>query len=308
MDKTHLELRVGLVAITAILILVLGTIWGKDIRLGSNYLRVECIFKNSGGLRRGDPVTVNGVKKGRVESVRLRGNRVVVTALVEPDVELYADASARIGILDLMGAHKLEILPGESMRPLEMNGTLSIPGREVMSIDQIMVDVLSLKSRVDTLLSQLQINLGLLAEMLDRETFQKPLQASIRNLYSTSEALDDFIREQQPALKASIQNLHEMSRQIRALLASNRSNLDSAFVQLPRLISRMQSFSQTLMDISQKLEKREGTLGKLIYEDELYHSLQNTLVQMDSLASEVKRNLGRYMQGMDVNLIKLIDF
>ncbi len=309
MEKKSLELKVGLVSITGILILVLGIMWGKDVRVGAAYQRLECIFTNSGGLRPGDPVTVNGVKKGRVKSVQLQGNRVLVTALLNPDVVLYTDATCRIALVDLMGANKLEIYPGDSGVELDLNDHPSpLVGTNVVSIEQMMTDLVSLKNKVEHLLDQAQQSFAALNRMLDEETMIRPIQSSIQSMAASAQRVQGLLREEEPTLRASLQHLRHSSETISRILEQHSDDLETSLAELPILLQRLNAFSMTLEKLSQKMENREGSLAKFLYDDSTYVRTQRVLLQLDSLTVDIKKKLGVLLQGVDIKLFNLIDF
>ncbi|RMF61166.1 MAG: MCE family protein, partial [Calditrichaeota bacterium] len=271
MESRSLELKVGLVAITGILILVLATIWGKNVRIGAGYRTLQVVFTNSGGLRPGDPVTVNGVKKGRIEAVELHGNRVLVTARLAPDVQLYSDARCRIAMVDLMGANKLEIYPGDSGVALDLDDhPAPLIGSEVASIDQMMSELLLLKERVDTLLVELQESVNTLSLLLDEEKTVEPIHRTLHNLEASSRGWQALLQEQAPVLRASLQNLQEISAELHSLLQAHGPDVRRSLAQVPDLVQRLDRFSRTLEKVSEQVENRRGTLGKLVYDDSTY--------------------------------------
>lgn len=304
-----LELKVGITVIVGILILVLGSLWGKDVRFGGRYHKIKCVFENSAGLRAGEPVTIAGVKKGRVDRVQLQGDRVIVTALLDKDVTLFSDASSQIAMYDLMGGQKLEIIPGKSGIPLDLANTIPmLKGERAVSIDLLIADVQRTKSQIDSLLASTQSSVNALNALLDEQNFRIPLQRSIGQLASASEALNAIVQQNRAAFKTSMDNLKYTSEQVAGLMNRHVPAMDSALVKLPMIMTRLDSLSRSLDSIRQQIDRGEGTFGKLVYSDELYDVVHHAALQLDSLSVDLKKNLGRYLQGSDIKLINLIDF
>lgn len=82
------EIKVGLTVVVATFILVYGIIWGKGYRLHINKYQLQLLFDNVGGMVPGDPVTVNGVKEGKVLSIDWQDRDVLVTIELNDRVKL----------------------------------------------------------------------------------------------------------------------------------------------------------------------------------------------------------------------------
>ena len=46
--------------------------------------------------------------------------------------------------------------------------------------------------------------------------------------------------------------------------------------------------------VSDQVESGQGTLGRLVAEDDLYIRLENTVIEVDSLIADIKANPRRY--------------
>ncbi|MFO7858878.1 MAG: outer membrane lipid asymmetry maintenance protein MlaD [Ectothiorhodospiraceae bacterium] len=80
----------------------------------SDGYEVELRFENIGGLRARAPVTVGGVRVGRVSSIELDGNtyEAVVRARIDAAYELPEDTSASIYTQGLLGEQYIALDPG----------------------------------------------------------------------------------------------------------------------------------------------------------------------------------------------------
>ena len=85
MTGRGLEIRVGAVVILASLIAVIGTMWFQKFQLAEKRYSFFVRFNEVGGLVSGDPIQINGVERGRVDSVALMREHVVVEMAVRED-------------------------------------------------------------------------------------------------------------------------------------------------------------------------------------------------------------------------------
>ncbi|MFQ5632633.1 MAG: MlaD family protein [bacterium] len=309
MDKKNLELSVGITSIIGIVLLILGSLWGKDIGFTSKHRKLVFSFENSGGLRPGDPVAVNGVKKGRVDEIVLRQNQVLVSVLLDENVALNSDAKAKIAMVDLMGGNKLEISPGTSGNPLA-KGTLEDPitGARVVSLGEMFVEAFKLKPKVDTLLISLQGVVDEMALLIAKDKMRNPLHQSLANLSNISDEMRNLLSETKPKLQKTLDHVQQSSKNMDTLFSYNQESFQNSIERFASITAKLDTMTTAMNDIMAVLLAREGTVAKLIYEDEVYNRLQHTVNGVDSLTIELRKNLGKYLKGVDIKLLNLIDF
>lgn len=88
---------------------------------GTNY---HADFTDASGLRKGNIVQVAGIRVGRVNDVRITGNKVTVDFDVK-DAELGSETTASVQVLNLLGEKYLELVP-EGDGELESGGTIPV--------------------------------------------------------------------------------------------------------------------------------------------------------------------------------------
>lgn len=306
MKKSNTELRVGLTALLAVLILVFGTMWAKDIRFATRHNTLTFAFHNSGGLRPGDPVMINGVRKGRVLDISLDGRDVLVKASISEDVVLFEDMQARITMQDLMGGQKLEIQPGSSDQRMSLEKVAQpLRGADVVTVSEMFSQVYSYKPKLDSLFASLQSSVSELNLILQKENLRDPLHKSLAHAASLSRSLDQLMAANKPQIEASVANLHEASSALKSLLVDNQADLNHSMQTMSTVAARLDSFSTVLSGVATALDRREGTVARLLYEDEMYIRLTRTVSGLDSLTTDLRRNLGRYLSGAELKFFSI---
>jgi phospholipid/cholesterol/gamma-HCH transport system substrate-binding protein len=113
--------------------------------------RVDALFESVEGLDDKAAVRVAGVRVGRVDGIRLEGQRARVTLLLTEDVELTVGAQARIASLGLLGDKFLQLDPGpDGGPPLPPGATL--PGETPVTFDQALAKLDRIGDSVEQLL------------------------------------------------------------------------------------------------------------------------------------------------------------
>ena len=88
MKRTN-EFAVGLAVLLALALVVAGALWLSETDVNEKNVNAQARFRTVGGLGVGAPVTLRGVKVGRVEAIRLVEDEwVEIEFSIDRDVEL----------------------------------------------------------------------------------------------------------------------------------------------------------------------------------------------------------------------------
>lgn len=308
-DRRKTELAVGVTVIAGLLILIFGIIWGKNYSLASDQYHVEFSFPNTGGLRKNDIVTVNGVRKGSVANVSLEKGKAVIEVALSRDVELFSDYRASIVPIEMMGGKKIEIMPGTNGRKLLAEDfSEPLPGTSSGGMSEALVGVTELAVQVIHLTKRIDTTLTLVHGLLDESTVRQPIVHSLADLQATTFALRELVANNDVLVRRTLGNIDYASGQLREIVEQRGSVLDSTLLAFGRTMQRLDTFSATLEDISQRINNREGNLGRLIYDDEIANRLRSTLANVDSTTTELRTNLGKFLSSSNFSLINVLSF
>ncbi len=222
------NVKVGLTVVVGLIVLALVLIWAKGIRPGQDRRTITLVFPDAQGLQSGEPVMINGVKLGQVTDVEVMPDGARVTAEIVRQPELKTDASATIGLLELMGGKRVNLEPGHAAAPLPDGAiiagrsTLDIPGalarvgemtdsvdlrRTMRGVDETIASVNGLVSDPQTQAEMREILTNLAAASKDLASVSRlvarnetKLQATMDRLASTSARLDELARTDGPKL------------------------------------------------------------------------------------------------------------
>ncbi|MGQ9665075.1 MAG: MlaD family protein [bacterium] len=76
---------------------------------------IKVYFDDVTGLRTGDPVIIYGLEKGKVKSLQLENNRVLVILAIDQGMQLFDDSKITIRLVNYLGSDRyIKILPGTS--------------------------------------------------------------------------------------------------------------------------------------------------------------------------------------------------
>jgi len=289
------EFKVGLTVILATAILIVGIILGKGFKLEPDKVEIRVKFDNIGGMVPGDPVTVNGLRAGKVLEVYTADREVIVLMELSDHIQLYEDASFIVVSAELLAGMRVEIHPGFSSNHINMakqpfQGTYG--GRIVdvgLTIDELARNLSGLTFKLDSTTQMINV-------MLRKGELQKNITGTVANLDKVSASMAHFINSNSKDMSSAIGNLARGSQKFDALMDSNKTSIASSIQNIGRISTRLDTVSTSLQTIIRQIENKQGTLGKMLHDTTLYNNLNHTLARIDSLAKQIKD------EGLDIDL------
>jgi phospholipid/cholesterol/gamma-HCH transport system substrate-binding protein len=291
MDLTYRqEVTVGALVLVGFVVFTSFMFWLTGRSIVSKAVPVQVEFANVQGLKEGDPVRVSGVKKGRVGPVRLeRVGRVTVTLQLDPGVQPHKDATATVAAADFLGAKYVDYNPG-------INDTLLPVGGHIKGVTE--EQFADIAQRAATSANELiaNVNKGLNPGQLASD-IHNTLIATQRGMNALTTATNGPAVQQ---TQATLKSLERVMAHLDTLLgASNAATtgkrLDTLSVNLTQLTGRLADATGSLKTLLDKMDKGEGTLGKIATDTLLYRNLNNTLTSLNALLTDLRERPGRYL-------------
>lgn len=290
MDLTYKqEVGVGALVLAGLTLFVIGLFWFSGRSITHKGVFASVVFSNVAGLKQGDPVLVSGVKVGRVARVKFeRVGRVTVTLDLSGEVRPRSDAAASISSLDFFGTKFVDYFPGSKDDFLP--ATSAIAGTKSQELTDI-------ASGVATRANEL---IGNATDLVSKQLIQDIHNTLIATQRGMS-ALTDVTKG--PLVTQSTQSLAALERVMSRLdtLLGNANvktaglRVDTLTANLQRLSGQLAQTTTTLNDLMAKINRGEGTLGKLATDTLMYGDINKTLESLTSLLNDLRERPGRYL-------------
>jgi phospholipid/cholesterol/gamma-HCH transport system substrate-binding protein len=252
-------------------------------------------FESAAGLERKTVVKMAGVKIGLVKEIRLKGFRAEVLFDIDKGIEVYKDSTAMLASLGLLGEKYIEIIPGKGPEICQ-------PGDAIQSLTPVSFDQIgSLLMSVGEDISEVG---KALKEMLGGEEPKMNFQQILQNLSVLTKDLKELTQENKGTLSAGIQssnqtiqkfdqrveaianNLDELIGVMKGILEENRGNITDSTEKLIMVIEEAEAALKQLNEALGKVNRGEGTLGKLIQDLELYDRAEKTLSEVEKVTQQ----------------------
>ncbi len=283
------EARVGIFIIVGFVSALTALFLMTDPSLFRGRYVVTSVVNDAGGLRRADPVQMRGVNIGRVMDFEMVPDGVSITLEIEGEYGVPADSRVRLVGVGLLGGRTVEVLPGRS-------GDLAQPG-DVLPGD-VSSDAFGLASEVG---DEAKDAIRRVNELLSEPTVTS-VQAGARELESLLTDLASLSREQRSELSQLSASLNESARSVRETasaagpdLASAAARADSTLATMNRTSASLDEAVGALRQIIGRIDRGEGTLGRLASEDSLYVNMNAAALSLQLLLEDIRQNPGRYI-------------
>jgi phospholipid/cholesterol/gamma-HCH transport system substrate-binding protein len=330
--KRSNEFAVGLAVLLALALVVAGALWLSETDINKTKVNATARFRTVGGLGVGAPVTLRGVKVGRVEAIRLVEDEWVETEFsIDKGVELPAKPAVISASASLFGEWSANIIPYEPL-PTDPNlrqalvesdraGGESWPGATLPDIGQLTAqasriagDIGVVTQRISqafdsTALKNLQQSVRDLAVISNRlvtfaDVQTKRIDRVSENVATTSDAFAGVARTFQGAvarldtatsddqLKDILNNGRASSADLRQAAADLRSVMTAARENQVSLVRVMQQ-ADSLMT---RIQRGNGTLGMLATDSTLYRETTATVIQFRELLTDIQAHPKKYLK------------
>jgi phospholipid/cholesterol/gamma-HCH transport system substrate-binding protein len=288
------EIEVGLTVLVAVGILLWGVTWLKEFQIQRSVKVWHVVFPQTGGLGPSDEVQVNGIKKGSVQAMRLTGDGVLVDLALASDVVLTRDSRVTIRNIGLMGEKVIGVDLRSSGGAWTQQDT--IPGGYEKGIPEVMGDVaLTIES-----VTQLSSRLASIIEATDKHG---NLTGTLKNMRGASAELEATVKETRASLKTTLADLSATAKTTKALTTDREGQLgkaidsfSSAADKLDRLSSRLDSLRSVMQSVATKVDRGDGSLGKLVNDRKLYNDVTATVDSLRALVVDIKKNPRKYIK------------
>lgn len=281
------EVKIGIASIVAISVLIYGINYLKGIHMfqPSNYFYAH--FQNVNGLTKSSPVFADGVRVGIVRNIGYDytspGN---ITVEVELDTELRIPKGSSAELTsELMGGVRMNILLANNPRE-KYNVGDTIPGvfnnGMMESASELMPQIKEMLPKMDSILTSLNT-------ILKSQSIPSSLQSietTTANLAVTSHQLKNLMSKDIPQLTSKLNKIGDNFVEISNDL--NKINYSATFNKIDSTINNVKI-------ITDKLQRKDNTVGLLLNSPDLYNNLNTTATHASALLEDLKSNPKRYV-------------
>jgi phospholipid/cholesterol/gamma-HCH transport system substrate-binding protein len=306
------EAKIGLFAAFSLGALYFGYNFLRGKKFFSNQNTYYVVYNNIDGIVKSTPIFFKGLKVGQVEKLSLirtdSANKIMATLLVDDKIQLSKSSEAKIVSLDLLGSKAISLIIPSLLNPIKKGDTLI--GTQEHSLSASISEMITpVKEKTENVMVSLNKVLGELQKVLadggtaNLSTGISDLAGILSNLNTTTKQLDLLIQSEKGKvgnIAGNMETITETLRKSNADIAAslkNFKNISDSLSKAPikSTIDQLNITTKQLASISEKIDKGEGSAGKLINDKELYDNLTKSSAQLELLLKDVRENPKRYV-------------
>ncbi len=247
------EIKVGL------FVLVGSVLFGTAVFLLGDYsfqryYSIKAEFSDVAGLPEKGAVKLSGVDVGKIKSISLDGEKVVVELAIEDGVKIYRDSRFLVGSTSMIGSKFLEVDQGHAAAGIIEAGA-TVRGEDILPLDRAMSRAVnSLESLVGDIRGE-----GKLARDLDE---------ILNNLREVTGNVNELVSNSQPHAEKVVERLDSITAKLDAMLEKTNSIVD-------------------------KVDRGEGVAGALVSDQKMKADVSSAITNLKDASVSVKEALGR---------------
>jgi len=307
MNNNHITIRVGLFFILGLALawITFESLSGGQIFKKKGYTLVAP-FGNLKGLKTGDEVLMAGVKIGSVKDTRLGRERVEAVLAIDPTVQIPTDAVASVETSSLLGSQHLAVSFGKAATMLT-DGS-EIKTKATVDMNEVISQLGSLGAKLEQVADGVSKAMGggeggssnLFSKMDHLVEANGPkLTATIANLQDITNKLKNgegtigrLINDPKlhDELLASVAEIKLAAADARTFVTNaqgiitdvkNGKGAIGTLLYDPATADNLKLTVANIKELTTKLNSGQGTLGKLLADDQLYKDVQGVVKKAD---------------------------
>ncbi|OGW35303.1 MAG: hypothetical protein A2010_12440 [Nitrospirae bacterium GWD2_57_9] len=304
MAKLNTEAKVGLLVLAGSIILLYMTLIVGKYEFGANkgYL-LSAVFDSVSGLDEKAAVRMAGVLIGTVERVELIDSHAKVVMRIDAAVQIKRGSQAAIKTEGLLGDKFVEIIPAAgtaggaalSSGPggAAPGGGQRKPGNlepgETIQVTVSPSDVDKLIGQLSAISDDIKQVTGSLRQVFGTERGARSMEDILIDLRKTMANVEEFSYTLKTDGGELVLRLNELVASLNGVVGENRENLKVTMENVREASKNAELALASIESAARKIDRGEGTLGKLVSDDSMYNNIDSAAKGLSSYVSRVER-------------------
>jgi phospholipid/cholesterol/gamma-HCH transport system substrate-binding protein len=271
-----------------------------------NSIPVVAIFKDATGLEKKSAVQIAGIPVGEITDISLYNGQLARVALrIRKDVHLHTDAAITKRSTSLLGDMMLDVYPGSPDAPDMPPGGQVAHVYDSNNIQEIFDSLQRITREIEEVTKGLSTTLngekGSIAGIV--ESLQQTvtvggatLNQALDNLRELTGTMNASVGEQKQSFQEIVENIRVASGEaVRALakvdsiLGANETELKQNVHSVQEALDKINDTLTGAQEIVDKINNGQGTLGKLVSDQQMADKLEQTVDDASEMVSRINR-------------------
>jgi len=308
--KYSSELKVGAALLLTVLVFFAGIRFFQALPIFDQGYILHAEFEEAGGLSRGNPVEMKGMNVGTVSGLKLDQEKqlVRVTMRMNEDIQVPEGSNARVAGFSGVTGVRVVIEPGPSNRPPLASGETLSPPPQGTILERLEEQLPGLATKTDSALTETNETMGALSRQLNNP--ESDLRRTLGALRGTAESLETVAEAEGESVQELLRNLRAVSEDLERFTDERGDSLNvvvdrlnGSLARLERSLASFERTSATLDEMTRKMNRGHGTVGRLLNDPSLYKRLDTTAARTNRILLDFQENPGRFLE--DMTLVRM---
>jgi len=299
------ETKVGILAVVAIAILVIGYSFLKGNDVFSSDQTFYAVYERVDGLTSSKPILVNGYQIGRVSEMELQPDgRIRTEFKVSRNYAIPSNTIAQLASTDLLGGKAIVFELGDSPEYAQNGDELqaSIQKNIMEQVEPIQKKAQDIAAVLDSVLSSINNTIN--------ADFQRDFNRSVSSIANSLQNLEGITRQLDGLVVSERNRISDIMTNVVSItgnLKNNNEKISQVLDNLNQITDQVAraNFAETItsankamadfQSITDRINQGQGSIGLLLNDEELYNNLNQASMNLEALIGDMKARPGRYV-------------
>lgn len=285
------EIKVG------IMVLVVGSLiafMSMQVSDDPSYLgrskKAWFLLPNADGLIKNSSVRTAGIPIGVIRDIKLQDGQARIEITYKSEIQLTTSAAAQIKSIGILGDKHVELYPGSPTDPPLPDDAQILIVKDKGSMDNLMNSVAEVTDSLKSVAESLK-------EATSEDGTRKHILGRIiSNIERITQDVSQMTGENKDKIGEIVDQVHDVTSTLSDLVNDeSEDGFKKSWKKAVASLSRIDSILKNTDDITGKINRGEGTIGKLINDDSTVEELNTALSGVSSMMDTA----GKVQTGFD---------
>ncbi len=223
---------------------------------------------------------------GAVEEVRLVDGSAVLTISLQEGVQLPVDTVAELRADGMLGDKMIRLVPGKETIYLASGQELRTapPGTD---LDALTAKAESIAVKAEEIADNVAVITKGLRDIVGAPEFQGRVGNILGNIEELTADLRQMTADSRSELGTLTKNLADISLSVKGLVETTGKGVEAELAAVQQTTATVQRTMENVESITARMERGEGSIGRLLTDDTPVRELEATIAQVNEVVGEV---------------------
>lgn len=239
------------------------------------------LLPNASGLIKGSAIKAAGIPVGVIKDIRLQDGLARLDITVKSDVGLTRSATVQLRSNGILGDKSIEVNPGVLGDPELEDGGQIVNVKTGGGLDDVMTQVADIAGSLK------DVSVNLKEAISDDGTNKHILGRIVQNVEVLTRDLAQMTSENKEQIGEIVDQVHDITSTLDDLI---NDESDKGFKKTwKNTMARLDNSMKNIEDITNKINKGEGTIGKLISDEQTAEDVSSAIEGISGLVDSANK-------------------